>query len=90
MHFDTPVDIPTNSQASATGSMQRGTDAFNDSMQPSLEQYTWAQQWYPVATVDGMDRTKPHAVMLLGQKLVLWWDVKGDAWRAFEDRCPHR
>ncbi|EFJ39989.1 hypothetical protein VOLCADRAFT_100270 [Volvox carteri f. nagariensis] len=64
-------------------------------------QFNWFQQWYPVAALDALDPTRPHAFTLLhtnphlhrnatvGQDLVLWRDGSG-RWRAFKDACPHR
>ena len=52
-------------------------------------QFSWTQQWYPLAPVDDLDSTRPNAAQLLGRRLVLWRDAGGD-WRAFEDLCPHR
>ncbi|GLC67337.1 hypothetical protein PLESTF_000543900 [Pleodorina starrii] len=52
-------------------------------------QFNWFQQWYPVAALDALDPTRPHAFTLLGQDLVLWRDGTG-SWRAFKDACPHR
>ena len=36
-----------------------------------------------------LDPSKPRAIMLLGERLVLW-RAKDGAWQCFEDRCPHR
>ena len=52
-------------------------------------QFSWTRQWYPLAAVDDLDDTRPHAAQLLGMRLVLWRDAGGD-WRCFEDLCPHR
>jgi phenylpropionate dioxygenase-like ring-hydroxylating dioxygenase large terminal subunit len=53
------------------------------------ESFQWHQQWYPVAVVEFLDPTKPHALQLLGKNVVLWRDGQ-DRWRCFEDACPHR
>ena len=42
-----------------------------------------------MAVASDLDPSRPHAVQLLGRRLVLWRDG-GGAWRASEDRCPHR
>ena len=53
------------------------------------DSFQWTKQWYPVAVVDHLDHTHPHAIQLLGKDLVLWRD--GDnQWRCFDDACPHR
>ncbi|BDA41303.1 Protein TIC 55, chloroplastic [Coccomyxa sp. Obi] len=51
--------------------------------------YDWAKQWYPLAFVEDLDPKVPHAMELLGQRLVLWRDAE-QQWRCFQDKCPHR
>lgn len=51
--------------------------------------FLWTKQWYPVAVVDFLDPSRPHAMQLLGKNIVLWKDGSGK-WRCFEDACPHR
>lgn len=41
--------------------------------------FDWHKQWYPVRVVQELDPSVPHAVMLLGLRLVLW--KEGDTWR---------
>ncbi len=53
------------------------------------ELFSWTKQWYPVAVVDYLDPSCPHAVQLLGKNMVLWRDGS-QKWRCFEDFCPHR
>lgn len=48
------------------------------------------EAWYPVHYVEDLDKTKPTRFTLLGQDLVLWWDLQASCWRAFVDQCPHR
>ncbi|GLC46776.1 hypothetical protein PLESTB_001661000 [Pleodorina starrii] len=67
-------------------SREEGSDSQGDSCPL---QFNWFQQWYPVASLDALDPTRPHAFTLLGQDLVLWRDGTG-SWRAFKDACPHR
>ena len=43
----------------------------------------WADQWYPVAFLRDLDRSRPTAFTLLGEDLVLWWDRAGNRWQAF-------
>ncbi|KAG2490582.1 hypothetical protein HYH03_010976 [Edaphochlamys debaryana] len=57
--------------------------------QPAVGSFPWLSQWYPVALVADLDPRRPHATHLLGIPMALWRDSKG-AWRAVEDRCPHR
>jgi phenylpropionate dioxygenase-like ring-hydroxylating dioxygenase large terminal subunit len=42
-------------------------------------QFNWYKQWYPVRLVKELDPSAPHAVMLLGLRLVLW--KEGNTWR---------
>ncbi|MBD2777591.1 Rieske 2Fe-2S domain-containing protein [Iningainema tapete] len=51
--------------------------------------FQWTKQWYPVAVVEFLDPSCPHAMQLLGKDIVLWRDGTGK-WRCFEDFCPHR
>lgn len=44
--------------------------------------------WYVAAWLHELDRTKPNAVMILGEPIVIWHS-QGE-WVAMEDRCPHR
>ncbi|GLC46793.1 hypothetical protein PLESTB_001942000 [Pleodorina starrii] len=67
-------------------SREEGSDSERESCP---RQFNWFQQWYPVASLDALDPTRPHAFTLLGQDLVLWRDGTG-SWRAFKDACPHR
>lgn len=57
--------------------------------QSSLETFQWHQQWYPVAVIEFLDPSKPHAFQLLGKNVVLWQDGQ-QQWHCFEDACPHR
>ena len=56
---------------------------------PEDTSFQWAKQWYPIAVIDYLDPSRPNAIQLLGEDLVLWQDGAG-AWRCFEDVCPHR
>ena len=44
---------------------------------------------YPAGILEDLDPKKPHAVVILGMRLVLWCNDAGD-WQAFEDKCSHR
>ncbi|BDA47256.1 Protein TIC 55, chloroplastic [Coccomyxa sp. Obi] len=44
----------------------------------------------PSPFVDDLDPGRPHAMELLGKRLVIWYDSQQQKWTAFEDRCPHR
>ena len=46
-------------------------------------------QWYPVAKSVEIKDSKPYGTTLLGQKIVMWRDTKGEI-KCIEDYCPHR
>ncbi|MGL5135588.1 MAG: Rieske 2Fe-2S domain-containing protein [Planktothrix sp.] len=63
--------------------------SFAEFPETETEQFQWTKQWYPVAVVEFLDPTRPHAMQLLGEDIVLWRDGSGQ-WRCFADACPHR
>jgi phenylpropionate dioxygenase-like ring-hydroxylating dioxygenase large terminal subunit len=58
---------------------------------PEVEEklFLWTKQWYPMAVADFLDPSRPHALQLLGQDIVLWRDGT-EKWQCFVDACPHR
>ena len=54
------------------------------------DRFDWQEVWYPVFYVEDLDKAKPAKFTLLERDLVIWWDRHTNAWRAFDDRCPHR
>jgi phenylpropionate dioxygenase-like ring-hydroxylating dioxygenase large terminal subunit len=48
------------------------------------------ESWYPVFYIEDLDKLNPTPFTLLDRDLVIWWDTQDGAWRAFDDRCPHR
>jgi phenylpropionate dioxygenase-like ring-hydroxylating dioxygenase large terminal subunit len=48
------------------------------------------ESWYPVAYIEDLSQIAPTPFTLLDRDLVIWWDAPAQAWRAFDDRCPHR
>ena len=52
------------------------------------KQFDWNKQWYPLAIDEFTDRSRAHALMFLGNNVVLWHDKT--KWNVFEDACPHR
>ena len=54
------------------------------------DRFDWQEVWYPVFYVEDLDKTKPAKFTLLERDLVIWWDRQTNAWKAFDDRCPHR
>jgi len=62
-----------------------------------LDKFDWFGCWYPVSVVETMDRSRPHALQLLGLNLVAWNDgpmldgrKQPGRWQVFADACPHR
>ncbi|KAG6436488.1 hypothetical protein SASPL_101388 [Salvia splendens] len=55
-----------------------------------LEKFEWYEQWYPVCAECDLDKRRPHAKKVIGIDLVVWWDRNENAWKVFEDSCPHR
>ena len=54
------------------------------------ERFEWYEQWYPVWAVCDLDKRRPHAKKVMGIDLVVWWDRNENAWKVFDDSCPHR
>ncbi|XP_047940993.1 protochlorophyllide-dependent translocon component 52, chloroplastic-like isoform X2 [Salvia hispanica] len=54
------------------------------------ERFDWYEQWYPVWPVCDLDSRRPHAKKVMGIDLVVWWDRNENAWKVFDDSCPHR
>jgi phenylpropionate dioxygenase-like ring-hydroxylating dioxygenase large terminal subunit len=57
---------------------------------PDPNRFDVAEAWYPVAYVEDLDKALPTRFTLLDRGIVIWWDPKGECWRVFEDKCPHR
>jgi nitrite reductase/ring-hydroxylating ferredoxin subunit len=78
--------VPMVTQTSLQGDMRDAVEQFKEEEEAIFQ---WTKQWYPVAVVDFLDPSRPHAMQLLGKDIVLWRDGSGK-WRCFEDFCPHR
>ena len=61
---------------------------YSNGRKPSSKQFDWEKQWYPLAVEEFTDKKKSHAMMFLGNNVVLWHN--GEKWSVFEDACPHR
>lgn len=72
-----------------TQAIQAEHFADDPSSTSAADTFEWTKQWYPIAVVEFLDPSRPHAVQLLGHDLVLWRDGTGQ-WRCFADACPHR
>ena len=54
------------------------------------EKFNWLLQWYPVMPVCDLDKRIPLAKKVIGLDVVVWWDRNENAWKVFDDMCPHR
>lgn len=55
------------------------------------KRFDWFKQWYPVALVADLLRSKPNAFRILDIDVVVWQSPSTpDSWTVFHDRCPHR
>ena len=69
---------------------------LRDNFQPELEtqnpdgKFDWYAQWYPVMPVCDLDKRRPHGKKVMGLDVVVWWDRNENAWKVFDDSCPHR
>ena len=61
---------------------------YSNGRKPSSKHFDWEKQWYPMAVEEFTDKKKSHAIMFLGNNVVLWHN--GEKWSVFEDACPHR
>ncbi|KAM0038582.1 putative pheophorbide a oxygenase [Helianthus debilis subsp. tardiflorus] len=37
-----------------------------------------------------LDKRAPHGKKVMGLDVVVWWDKNENAWKVFDDMCPHR
>ncbi|CAN1327402.1 Protochlorophyllide-dependent translocon component 52, chloroplastic, partial [Linum perenne] len=56
----------------------------------SSTKFDWYAQWYPVMAECDLDKRVPHGTKVMGIDVVVWWDKKQNAWKVFDDMCPHR
>ncbi|GMN67113.1 hypothetical protein TIFTF001_036172 [Ficus carica] len=69
---------------------------LSDPPHPELEirtpdaKFDWYSQWYPVMPVCDLDKRVPHGKKVIGIDVVVWWDRNENAWKVFDDACPHR
>ena len=54
------------------------------------EKFDWYAHWYPLILVCDLDKRVPHPKRVLGIDVVIWWDRNENAWKVFDDACPHR
>nr|AII16851.1 PTC52-like protein 1 [Ocimum basilicum] len=58
--------------------------------QTKEDKFDWYENWYPVAAVCDLDKRRPHGKKVIGIDVVVWWDRNENAWKVFDDSCPHR
>ncbi|KAK6163773.1 hypothetical protein DH2020_000637 [Rehmannia glutinosa] len=54
------------------------------------EKFDWYANWYPVVPICDLDKRRPHGKKVMGMDIVIWWDRNENAWKVFDDSCPHR
>ncbi|KAK4487488.1 hypothetical protein RD792_005870 [Penstemon davidsonii] len=54
------------------------------------EKFDWYAHWYPIVPVIDLDKRRPHGKKVIGMDIVIWWDKNDNAWKVFDDSCPHR
>ncbi|KAG8387364.1 hypothetical protein BUALT_Bualt02G0013700 [Buddleja alternifolia] len=54
------------------------------------EKFDWYAHWYPVVPISDLDKRRPHGKKVMGLEIVIWWDRNENAWKVFDDSCPHR
>ncbi|KAL8058069.1 hypothetical protein ABFX02_04G224200 [Erythranthe guttata] len=54
------------------------------------QKFDWYANWYPVVPMCDLDKRRPHGKKVMGMDIVIWWDRNEDAWKVFDDSCPHR
>ncbi|KAL5766963.1 hypothetical protein ACOSP7_017580 [Xanthoceras sorbifolium] len=86
----------SSSSSSSTAVSTENTTEHHPPPEPELETQTpnekfdWFSQWYPIMPVCDLDKRAPHAKKVLGIDVVVWWDRNENAWKVFDDTCPHR
>ncbi|CAN1853820.1 Protochlorophyllide-dependent translocon component 52, chloroplastic [Linum perenne] len=66
------------------------SEKVNSASADVVEKFDWYEQWYPLMPVCDLDKSVPHAKKALGIDVVVWWDQNENAWKVFDDMCPHR
>ncbi|XP_073054663.1 flavonoid 8-hydroxylase 2, chloroplastic isoform X1 [Primulina eburnea] len=54
------------------------------------EKFDWYAHWYPLMPICDLDKRRPHGKKVIGIDVVIWWDRNDNAWKVFDDTCPHR
>ncbi|XP_057956452.1 protochlorophyllide-dependent translocon component 52, chloroplastic [Malania oleifera] len=86
----------TSSSSSSPVSVSTDELPSKDPLEPELEvqgeeeKFDWFAQWYPIMPVCDLDKRVPHGKKIMGLDVVVWWDRNENAWKVFDDCCPHR
>ncbi|EPS70271.1 hypothetical protein M569_04489, partial [Genlisea aurea] len=54
------------------------------------EVFDWYANWYPIVPTCDLDKRRPLGKKVMGIDVVIWWDRNDNAWKVFDDSCPHR
>lgn len=81
----TATHTPTQTQQAEGGN----TPLPQPQPQETSQGFSWTKHWWPAFPVNYLDPARPHALELLGIKMVVWRDGAA-TWRVFKDACPHR
>lgn len=52
--------------------------------------FNFFQHWYPISPIEDLDPGRPTAIVLLGQRIVVWKPRFSNQYCVFLDQCPHR
>ncbi|CAN1166179.1 Protochlorophyllide-dependent translocon component 52, chloroplastic [Linum perenne] len=84
----TPSKFKLLSSSSLSVDHTHALEEINDNNDSS--KFDWYAQWYPVMPQCDLDKRVPHGKKVMGMDVVVWWDKKQNAWKVFDDMCPHR
>ncbi|CAL1371323.1 unnamed protein product [Linum trigynum] len=82
--------IPPLHNSTSSVSAESPPDQAADVSGGGVEKFDWYAQWYPVAPVCDLDKGAPRGLKVMGMDVVVWWDGNENAWKVFDDMCPHR
>ncbi|KAJ0463537.1 putative pheophorbide a oxygenase [Helianthus annuus] len=66
------------------------TDTDTENLDHQDEKFDWFSHWYALSPVADLDKRAPRGIKAMGLDVVVWWDKNENAWKVFDDRCPHR
>ncbi|KAD7478165.1 hypothetical protein E3N88_01301 [Mikania micrantha] len=83
--FKNLTAISSSVSTEPTSPIEKETENFDQD-----EQFDWFSQWYAVMPVCDLDKRAPCGKKVMGLDVVVWWDKNENAWKVFDDMCPHR